>query len=276
MEQQFESDGPGGVYIIRSMNYFFLIRINVHKRSSGKMKYTISVSPTPHNKELPIPEVHNSTCMQLTIRISSSEQRAHIDSLNHEDTCSMCDSLGDGNGTGEMIKCILSFCSKMFGIKVFSINDADHFWCEDINQQIPTRVHDLLVFGKSWLESNVNAVPMDLEDKISWNDAQYRLSQLPTNDSKDEIVDIIRSSMSTNHSKIIIPIVLDEKALSWNEIFLNISKIEKGSGCVFFQTSIMEKLYDVDVLDIPRVSNWIVNVDNVTIQDNLLDYKRIF
>lgn len=274
-EKQFETDGPGGVYITRSLNHFFLMRVSSRTRRSGKITYTISVSPTPHDYSESIPDVHESTCMEVTIWVFGDSTQSHIEYIAHEKTCAMCKPLERKTGTYEMVMSTLSFCSKLFGSNTYSLHDASRFMCDPIEQRIVMRDHNLLVHGKSWYERKFDAKPKRREDKILWSDIQSRLNEVVDDDIMIDVVQALKSNTNRSQWKQFLDIMnFYSGRSSWTEMFRKIDELE--NSCVFFQEKILHRLSHEHVLNIPEIREWVIEIEKNLNDERLLDYKRIY
>ena len=276
--KQFDDDDDvAGVYITKSVNHFFLIRVSKIKKRADKMTYMISVSPTPHNHAKQIPDVDDSTCLQITVKSSSEKIKAHIDFLNHENICSMCRPLERKTGTYEMVVSTLSFCYELFGTEKFSLYDASSFLCGPEELKITMRHHNLLVHGKSWYERTFGAIPVKREDRVLWSDAQSRMREIADTETVIDIVNMAKGNIPRPQRKPIMDILKNNMgSSSWIEIFQKINNLEDDKGCIFFRPIIMNIIGDEDTLNIPRVQDWVINIDPNDNSETLLDSKRIY
>jgi len=270
-----------GVYIIKSLNYFFLIRVSGSKREYGT-KHMIVVTPGPDNSNPSMmPDISSDVCLEISIKVYTNTVTACIESLAHEDMCSMCKTLCKKEGTYEMVMSTLSFCSKLFNVDTFDLYDASSFYCDPVDTItigiINMKKHNLLVYGSSWYERIFNAIPTGRTDQVLWSNAKSRVETTVDRPTIEELLDIYRSNIPEDLMNMLIKVTDKhlKKSSSWTTVFEELHRMDGGKGFIFFKDKFIIRLGKKSLFDIPSVDNWVIEIDKTKNDTYLRNYNRL-
>lgn len=158
-----------GVYILRSIDFFFLATI----RLIGATNYEINLIPTPKNG--PMLDSENSddasACVELSVYPNSRVSDPDRPQMNEK--CSLGSDLQKKSGTKQMHMSALSFASKILNQSVYRFTDASYVLCD--GERISIRDYGLLVDNQTWYQRVFDAKSVSFEDELELEKYKIRL-----------------------------------------------------------------------------------------------------
>lgn len=257
-----------GLYIIKSKNTFFLVKV---KKSFSEGDYDIRVSPVSRRDGEEI--ITDDACLTIEISSSFSEYSAMIDYVGFHEGCSLFDPMERGVGTRDMIKSTLSLCKKLFGISKFTLYDASQFDCPETGGGVGLAVHNLLVYGKSWYERKFGAAPSSSHDSLIWEQSKKLLSSVVEESKARRIKGVIEGIFQGNDQERFLEIVNDAviERITWHQMFENMNL--SHNGCVFFTGRMIDTV--TVMFGIPMVHSWYIPINDEDASEYLVAYEKI-
>jgi hypothetical protein len=179
-------------------------RDNVFEMSVVKYGSTYSIQfGDPRSREGPCSELSYDTRKPKDLL---------LENLAYYSRCAYGHDLKQGDGTRDMIYCVLKLCIDVFPeIKNVYFKDVSYFDCEeDDRMKVYLSYYDLLLYGQTWYERHFKAIAVDREDR--------------------QQIDKFRELLGSKPRKNVFPFYKGEKFDTWHEYFLE----KKRHGCMFF------------------------------------------
>lgn len=257
-----------GLYIIKSKNTFFLVKV---KKSFSEGDYDIRVSPVSRRDGEEI--ITDDACLTIEISSSFSEYSAMIDYLGFHEGCSLFEPMERGIGTRDMIKSTLSLCKKLFGISKFTLYDASTFDCPSTGGEVGLAVHNFLVYGRSWYERKFDAAPSSVHDSIRWERSKKLLSAFVEESKARRIKGIIEGIFQGDDQEQFLEIVNDAliERITWNQMFENMNL--SYNGCLFFTGKMIDTVSDI--FGIPMVDSWYIPITDEDVSEYLVAHEKV-
>lgn len=258
-----------GTYITRSKEGFFLIKVT---KSFTEGSYSVRVTPVSRGEDGV--DVSKTTCLDIDISRTSSENSAEIDYLRFDERCSLFEPMKRGSGTHQMLMSTLSLCKKLFGVAKFFLSDASTFFCPSANDEVDLAYHNLFVYGESWYERKFNARPCSVQDSQKWENSKSLLKKKVSRDQGDRIkrmIEVIYKDDSEEREEYLDIVEQSVHDLTFIGMFDSINYPE--GGCAFFTGRMMDLL--TDMFEVPLIDRWYIPVSDDDASTYLVAYEKI-
>ena len=273
------NDDIDGVYILRSIDFFFLatLRLIGVDLITKTKTFTIRCIPTPSHeasmnfKKMPPKEY---ACVDLTVRVQpGGGEPSDLDELKYNENCSLVGTLRRKTGTKQMLMATLAFASKKLEQTVFHFTDASHVLID--GQEISLRDYGLLSKGTTWYQRTFGAMPREdtvseikeyklrLETIISYKQSIALIKVLSANRKLDDYscnwyINIIKSSVEKKHT--------------WKKMLQNIDLY--GEGGSFFSFRVVENI--LATLQLGNTYKWKITMTPPEVYKYLVATRKIY
>lgn len=265
-----------GTYIVKSINYFFLITVSL-KDGMYNIK-TIGIPSEISVDSGNLLRQSGLECVEIIVTInedgSGFEEPAELEFLTHGSSCgfshvftsgkeSGITILKKGEGTVELLRANMSFVSREFGIQRFSFFDESEFVCPGIELgRIALSLHSTLIHKDTWYTRNFGAKPSETVSNLEIDRTNILLDEKFNTDELENLL----GSFDEGTKQMFIG--FEREGLSWTQAF---GIINKRIGCIFFSGDVLEILSDRFL--ITDKSPWIIQVTDGP--DVVVKYEKI-
>lgn len=152
-------------YLIKSQNNFFVKVLSILSRDDPKTKLSISVLLGGIKKGC------------ISININPIIKKGDFAYLEYSEKCSINGRLKKGDGTIDMLNTILSFIKNNYfphQINTVVFVDDSHIF-NNFGKKIWLYLAYYLIHGKTWYEAKFSAIPLQENDKLTYDSNKTKL-----------------------------------------------------------------------------------------------------
>ncbi len=254
--------GAGGLYILKSINNFFLVRVE-EEEDDGSVD--VKVVPAKFNNEDNVAALQQGAysfpfgreCLHISYPGSG---RPILSQLDYFKNCSFGEAMDRKTGTYHMVCATLSFCARLFGrtFTKFGVQDGANFYCG--GRMVKMWLHNLLVYGETYYERKFGGKPessyWQSDEKIeAWGATKTKLA---TELVKRDLVDILITLTERDHNLASLANelrgIMDTcvERFTWKDMFHMLHSAHEGEGCKFFSRDTLRKIqqyFEIEQID---------------------------
>lgn len=256
-EQSVAPEEKDGVYIVRSIGFFFLVTVRltgvdvVEKTSL----YEINCVPTPSENANVHGNIPTRPCVEITAILGGNDP-SKLDILRYDKTCSLVGPLQKKTGTAQMLMPTLAFAAKTFDQYVFHFTDASSVACGDV-ERISLRDYGILVDGKTWYERAFGATPASDEMTSALEKYATQLQTRMSEGQSNCLIETLHSQnlLSKNNLDLFTRALREcaRAGNTWRQTLNKIAKYE-NHGCSFFSYDTVEAI--TALLQLAPILDW--------------------
>lgn len=263
-----------GVYIVRSIDYFFLMTVRLIDMNYSDSEYRIKCISTPYedaNVVKPMPR--RRFCVDLSVLVYDDGRKSKLNTLVYGKECSLLGKLERKTGTKQMLMATLAFASEHLGQNVFQFNDASQIVCD--GHLISLRDYGLLVRGTTWYQRSFDAKTEKEDDAAELEKYSIRLDQTISKEQRDNLVRVLREGQLSAEKKTgyidIVTRAVDDGS-NWKEMLQVIDHDQKG--CSFFSNDVVREI--LIMLGLLVVWEFEIEMTPETVNKFLKDTRKIY
>lgn len=241
-----------GVYIVRSIDYFFLITVrltgvNFDEPGAKTSQYEIKCVPTPSESASLNEHIPTRSCVEISVIVGAGDSPTSLDILRYDKSCSLVGQLQRNTGTEQMLMSTLAFAAQMFGENVFHFTDASTIECENV-KSISLRDYGLLVEGKTWYERNFDATIYEPGDFAARENYKAMLNTIISEEQSNSLIEGFRSQTFLSDDELTRYVYIVNKSAhsgnTWQQMIQQVANHETR-GCSFFSFDTVDKIMEL-------------------------------
>lgn len=263
-----------GVYIVRSIENFFLVTLEEYEKA-----YIIKCVPTASKDDHSTFDDANFpiSCVDMMVTKKGSVSRFYLHNLSFESSCSLGGGLEHGDGTEELLMCMLGFCYKILQVEVtawFYFLDASEIKCDNTN--ISLRDYGLLVKGSTWYQRRLGAIATAESQKKLEKYTTVLTETIFLQKDADNLVQVLRvtnevtSKKKAEYTKMLKGCV----GKTWREMLFQINGEQAQTGCSFFCDDVVD--FILSHLDLEYVVHFEIGMNKKMANEYVKGFKIIY
>ena len=269
-DDDFYGESNDGVYIIKSIDFFFLLTVNVIHAFQDQRVYDVKCVPT-WSKTNSLPE-QNSFCVELMVEVYPDRRPSTLEILTYREDCSLGGPLTNKIGTEQMLMSTLAFASKKFGQNVFGFTDASRKIVYGI--EVPLQQYGLLTVGTTWYQRAFGATPTG---ETSSNIQKYRdVLETRITHAQVEALRVVlqgpESLLSEKSSTKFMNILNRNEGSTWKETLQAIDR--QYDGVSFFSFDVVEEIQRL--LQLEDANKWEIEITPERVSKFLIAARKIY
>ena len=272
-----------GVYIVRSIDFFFLVTVRLVGVSFDEYdpdvktsEYEINCVPTPSESASSNEDIPTRPCVEISVVIGTGDRPTSLDIFRYDKDCSLVGQLQRKTGTQQMLMSTLAFAAKEFGQKVFHFTDASMIECENV-ESISLRDYGLLVYGRTWYERNFDATPREPGDLAKRDEYALMLNTIISENQSNSLIEGFRSQTYLTVDELTRYVyILRESAANgntWQQMIQRVTNHETR-GCSFFSHDTVENI--LKLLGLEPILNYKIDLSDGRASQYFKDKHKIF
>jgi len=263
LEESNASEEKDGVYIVRSVDFFFLVTVRLTDvdMDDGVQTYEVKCVPTPSENANIDDSIPVTPCVEIEVDVGEGVGPSRLEILRFDKTCSLVGKLQRGEGTKQMLMATLAFAAQMFGENVFTFTDASSIACDKM-RRISLIDYGLLVHGKTWYERTFGAIVSDPFDQERRDEYDTMLKTIVTEEQSKSLIKAFGPQRFLSDDELTRYIYIISKAAgetTWREMLRTIAS-DETRGCSFFSYETVDKI--LTLLDLSTILDFQIEMTN--------------